>query len=114
MDRAIVDIITSIIEGISHHQSMTSMRLNSHASIVMKWFSVWHLLIGIYLLYARKNKKDHITVMFQWLDSKGTVCNIYYAHSGWRRPAQKQKSAIIERNSFLVDIIQLPNRNRII
>jgi hypothetical protein len=50
---------------------------------------------------------------FQWLDSKGTVSNIYYAHTGWRRPAQQQ-SAIIERNSFLVDIIQLPNRNRII
>jgi hypothetical protein len=63
MDRAIADIITSINEGISPHQSMTSMRLNPHPSI-MKWFSIWHLLIGIYLLYARKNKKDHLTVIF--------------------------------------------------
>ena len=28
------------------------------------------------LLYAQKNKKDHITVMFQWLDSKVMVSNI--------------------------------------
>jgi len=50
-------------------------------------------------------------MMFQWLDSKVTVSNIYYAHTGWKRPAQQYQSAIIERNLFLVDIIQLPNRN---